>query len=342
MSFVRLFILAIVCFSTTLHSWVEWRNGGWAFTSENAKYDAEVHFNTACEAFNCGNWAEAAVHFRVITCNYADTDMGPIAAFYLGISEFNMCEYELANNALNCYLKYRKDSTHFFEAIQYKFAIADFYKDGGKRRLFSYAHFPKWGTGYTYAIEIYDQIIFAVPNNELAAKSLYHKADLLAYLGSFREAVDTYQIFLRRFSKHELVPQCYLNILHCYSKMAEIESQNADILAFAQLNLAKFAKLYPRDERLGEAQAMYQQIKEQFAYSYYELGCYYERSGWCRAAAIYYNTCQQRFPDTQVAGYSAERLQYVGHLLPPEPAKKEEPKEEVSIDNSIPKDIEFD
>ncbi len=342
MRLIRWFALVCMLFTSQAHSWVQWKNGGWVLTSENPTYDAATHYNTASEAYRCGNWQEAALHYRVITCNFGNMDFAPDAAFYLGVCEFNMEEYEHANSAFNCYLKYRKDSAHFFEAVQYKFLIAEHFKEGGKRRLFSYCHLPKWSTGYSYAIEIYDQIVFAVPNNDLAALSLFAKADLLAWLGSYREAIDTYQIFLRRFPKHERAPQCYINILHAYSKMAEIENQNADILAFAQLTVAKFAKLYPRDERIADAEAVLQYIKEQFAFSYYDLGCYYERSGWQRAAAIYYNTCAERFPDTQMACYAKERLLVVGYLLPvaPEPAPAEQPA--AKPDNDIPTDIEFD
>lgn len=341
MKLFRLFFLFIILTSTKADAWVTWKNGGWVFTNEDASFDAMTHFNLACEAYNKGNWSEASLHFRVITCNYANTEYGPDAAFYLGVSDYFMGEYEDANKAFDCYLKYRQDSAHFFEAVQFKYCIAEYFKDGGKRRLFSYCGLPKWSCGYSYAVEIYDQIVFAVPNNELAAKSLFAKADLLAWLQDFREAIDTYQIFLRRFPKHEMAPQCYLNILHAYAKLAEIEIQNADILAFAQLTMAKFAKLFPRDERLGDGEAIVQHIKELFAYGFYELGCYYERSGWCRAAAIYYNTCRERFPETQVAMYASERLQFVGHLLPAAPAEKVAAEPE-PCSTDVPTDIEFE
>lgn len=332
----------IFLLSIPVEGGVRWKDGRWIDTIEDPKASLREHYQQAISAYACEDWQEAARHFRIITCNFADSACGPEAAFYLGVCEYNLEEYEDANNAFSCYLKYRKDAEHFFEAIEFKFCIAELFRSGVKRRIFSYNQLPKWASGYSQALSIYDEIVFAVPNHAFAAKSLYSKAKLFVFLSEYREAVDTYRLFLRRFPKHEMAANCYLGILSCYLDMAQIEYQNPDILAFAQLTLNKFETLYPRDEHLDEARAITMQIKEYYAYGFYELGRYYERSGWQRAAAIYYHTCQSQFPDTQVAACAGERFQCVGYLLP-QVLISEPVVEKLSVcDTGVPEDIEFD
>ncbi|MFA6914830.1 MAG: tetratricopeptide repeat protein [Parachlamydiales bacterium] len=341
---MRYFTLLIIIISSCilpLDAGVKWKDGRWIDTAENPSLYSDEHYKIACEEFNCGKWKDAAKHFRIITCNYANSEYGPNAAFFLGICEFHLCEYEDANKALNCYLRHRTDSTHFFEAIEYKFCIADIYANGHKRRLFCYNTLPKLVPGYSYAIEVYDEIIFALPNHEMAAQALFSKATLLAWLGNYRESVDTYQVFLRRFPKHSLAPECYVNIINNYLWMAQTEYQNPDLLSFAQLTYIKFAKVFPRDENLPVAQALVMDVKETYASGFYELGRYYERSGWDRAAAIYYNACAEQFPDTNIAARSRDKLAYLGWLLPPAATAKVSAEIEDNS-NCIPSDIEFD
>lgn len=337
----NLLILLITSLFLPLQAGVKYKDGRWIDTAENPSLYCDEHYKIACEEFNCGKWKDAAKHFRIVTCNYANTEYGPDAAFFLGISEFHLGEYEDANRALNCYLKHRTDSKHFFEAIEYKFCIADIYANGHKRRLFCYNSLPKIVPGYAYAIEVYDEIIFAIPNHEMAAQALFSKACLLAWLGNYKESIDTYQVFLRRFPRHNKAPECYLNIINNYLWMVQTEYQNPDLLSFAQLTCSKFAKVFPRDENLPEAQRLVMDVKETYASGFYELGRYYERSGWDRAAAIYYRACAEQFPDTNIAACSREKLEYLGCLLP----QKEEVKTEAILEDTsscIPTDIEFD
>lgn len=341
MRYFTFFVFAISTLILPLNAGVKWKNDRWIDTVENPSMQCDGHYKTACDEFNCCKWEQAARHFRIITCNFANTEYGPDSAFFLGICEFNLGEYEDANKALNCYLRHRTSSEHFFEAIEYKFCIADKFANGEKRRLFCYNSLPKLASGYSYALEIYDEIIFALPNHEIAARALFSKATLLAWLGSYRESADTYQTLLRRFPKHSLAPECYVNIINNYLWMAQTEYQNPDILAFAQLTYTKFARSFPRDENLPLAESLVMDVKETYAGGFYQLGRYYERSGWRRAAAIYYHTCQEQFPDTQVAQCSREKLLCLGCFLPPTVAA---PVKDVieEAPSCIPTDIEFD
>jgi outer membrane protein assembly factor BamD (BamD/ComL family) len=198
--------------------------------------------------------------------------------------------------------------TFFEEAIQFKFDIAERLGNGARKRLFGTKQLPKWAPGRSLAIEIFDEIIAAVPCHDIAAQSLVSKGWLEWRVGRFREAVEAFQQVIRRFPKHELTPECYLMISHVYLDQSAEEYQNSDILTFARLNLQKFKRDFPREERICMAEQDLMGIKETYAKGLYEMGRYYERKYKPRASMIYYNNAIYQFPDTCIAELCRDRM----------------------------------
>src|SRR5690606_11218144 len=104
--------------------------------------------------------------------------MGQDANYYLGVCYMYQCEYDLANDAFNQYLKCKSNPPFFLEAIECKFQIAECFKCGHRRRLFGTKQLPKWADGTKLALTIYDEVIAAMPCHDVAARALYSKAEL--------------------------------------------------------------------------------------------------------------------------------------------------------------------
>jgi outer membrane protein assembly factor BamD (BamD/ComL family) len=143
----------------------------------------------------------------------------------------------------------------------------------------------------------------------LAAKALYSKGSLQWDEKQYRQSVDSFQMLIKRFPKHELAPESYVAISKIFVEQSGTEFQNPDILAFAQINLRKFKSDFPREERLGEVENDLLSIKEYFAKNLYDTGQFYERTDKPRAAAIYYQNAIQQFPETQIAQKCQSRLE---------------------------------
>lgn len=300
-------VLAFFC-APQLQAAYTLKDGWFVNCDEVASVSPQEHFELGSQAIDACNWKEAARQFYIVSYNFPANPYGQEAFFYLGVAYFYLKEYDFANNAFSQYLKAHSNPRLFQEAVEYKYAIAERFKEGAKRRFFGTKKMPKWASGTSMALTIYDEVIAAVPCHEIAAQALVSKGMLLWQLKDYRQSVESFQMVIRRFPKHELAPECYVFISQVYLEQSWYEFQNPDVLAFAQINLRKFQQDFPREERLCEAQENVQQIKEIYARGLYDTGRFYERTCKWRAALIYYHNAIHQFPDTCVAQACQERI----------------------------------
>lgn len=308
-TFLGLLFTLFLCLTTTVESSYTIRKGQLIDTSEVATLAVDEHFNLGICAYEREIWSEAAIQFSIVTACFPDTTYSQQAYFYQGVAYYYLKEYDFANDAFTQYLTVQNNPQFFEETIQFKFAIAESLADGAKIRCFCSKRFPKWFSGTSLAIEIFDEIIAAVPCHDIAAQSLVSKGWLHWRHRNYRGAVEAFQQVIRRFPKHELTPECYVMISHVYLDQSGEEFQNSDILIFAELNLQKFTRDFPREERLCLVQEDLMGIKETYAKGLYEMGQYYERKYKPRAAIIYYNNAIYQFPETCIADLCRERMQ---------------------------------
>jgi outer membrane protein assembly factor BamD (BamD/ComL family) len=283
-------------------------DGGIVSTDAIATLPVEQHYNRACASFNSGDWPEAARQFYIVSLNFPNTTYGHDALFYQGIANYHLEDYDIANRLMKEYLNCQSNPKYFLQAMEYKLAIAEQFRCGAKRYMFGTKYMPKWATGRTMALDIYDEVIAAMPSHELAAQALFSKGCLLWELQEYGDSVEAFQTLIRRFPKHEYAPESYLFINKIYFAQATIEYQNSDFLALANINLRRFKESFPQEERLKEAEEDVLAIKEVYAKGLYDTGKFYEKICQPSAAAIYYKKALNDYPDTNVAALCTERL----------------------------------
>ncbi|MGK5595239.1 MAG: hypothetical protein ACSNEK_07780 [Parachlamydiaceae bacterium] len=270
--------------------------------------DAEKSYQLALELLEGSSYEDAASQFQAIIEQCSGFSKLAECYYYLGVSSYHLSEYDLANSSFSQYLKSTNQPKFFEETLGYKYAIAEKFRLGAKRRLFETKKMPKWASGQSLALQIYDEVIFSLPCHELAALSLFSKADIQWKNREWRDAVESYQTLIRRFAKHELAPESYLCINKVYLEQAEHEFQNPDLIALAQINVRKFAKDFPKDSRVDQAENDLRLIQEIYARGLFETGRYYERTSRKRASVIYYHSAIHQFPDTKIAELCRERI----------------------------------
>lgn len=306
--FISVVLVLALLVDVSLHAAFTIRRGQFVDACEIPTMSVQEHFAAGAKAYEAKDWDEAARQFSVVTFNFPKTSYGQEAFYFLGVSHYFRQEYDYANDAFSDYLKGQASPLYFQNVIEFKFCIASQLHAGAKRRFLGTKKLPKWACGQNLALEIYDEVIAAVPCSDLAAKALMAKACLQWKMRSYRPAVESFQMVIRRFPKHEQTPDCYLYIGKVFLEQSHYEFQNSDILAFAQINLRKFERDFPREERLCEAREDVMSIKEVYAAGLYETGQFYERSCQPRAAVIYYKDAIRQFPDTCTAELSRKRL----------------------------------
>jgi TolA-binding protein len=281
---------------------------------EEAERYLNDHHGKACKYYSEKKWKDASSEFERVVYFFPDSEIAAKAYFYLAVCYFEMKEFDFANLEFTNYLKASEHPKFFEETIYYKFYIAEYFKAGGKRHYFTFRYTPKWASASSTAVTIYDEIIMTVPNHEYAAASLYSKGSLLHSMGEYRDAIESLQTLIRRFPKHELTPQAYLDIAQNYCELSRYEFQNPDILALSELNARKFREDFSRDEKVETVDGYVSKIKEIYAKGLCDIGLFYERLGKPGAAAIYYQSCIEEFPTTAIAILSRKRLAILGEV----------------------------
>ncbi|CRX37827.1 outer membrane protein assembly factor BamD [Estrella lausannensis] len=280
-------------------------------SDEIPSFSEEKHYELATNAFYSCDFEEAAKQFRILAINWPGCTYGQDAWFFAAVSYYETCDLDFSNCALTAYLRCQTAPRYFEEAVYYKLLIADRLAAGEMIHPIESTKLPKCIPAKGLAMEIYDEVISLMPTSELAAHAMFRKGCLEWSFGQYREAIATYQSLIRKFPKHELAPDAYLNMLRVYLAESRIEYQNPDILSFADITLRKFRQDFPKDERIDEGEVVVATIYEVFASGIYNIGEFYLRTKHPRAAVIYYQMVIAKFPTTKMAERAMCRLQNI-------------------------------
>ncbi len=323
--YLSLFLMSCIFLTaeTKVHAGWTLKNGKLVDKEKTATLSVKEHYDIALNALNADDFRTAATNFNIVAKCFPLSHYAQDANFYLGVSLFQLEEYDFANDAFSEYIGAETHPKFFMEAIEYKFCIAEAFKEGACKRFFGTKKLPKWASGQALGLTIYDEVIAALPSHEFAARALYSKGCFLLKMKEYRDSIDALQLVVKRFPKHELTPESYLLITQIYLEQSRCEFQNPDLIAFAELNVRRFKEQFPRDEKVIEAANTVLAIKESYAKGLYDTGQFYERIEEPRASIIYYQNVIRQFPETVIAGLCEGRLScliknYAANKLPKE------------------------
>ena len=283
--------------------------------SDKNRLSAENHLKMGLNAFHQHHWHVAARHLRILTRDFHPSFYPTEVHYFLGLSFYHLKEFDLANDAWNMYLQKDAETPHADEVMQKKLEIAERCRAGATARLFGIRAFPKWSSGDSLALTVYDEIIATVPTSDLAAISLIGRGRLFCKQSAFSEAIDSLYLMVRRFPQHELTPEADLAMQEVYLAQAKADGQNPDTLSLAELALNRFASSFPKEDRLEQARQLFAQMRDVQANSLYQTARFYCRLQQPRAAALYCKATLRQFPDTP----TAERCRRTLACLEPEP-----------------------
>ena len=125
----------------------------------------------------------------------------------------------------------------------------------------------------------------------------------------FKESIETFQLLIRRFPKHELAAEAYLEVNRAYVQQCQVEHLDPDLLDLAEMNLRKFQLAFPREARLEAAQLILSEMQGLYATNLLETGRYYEKVKKIPASVIYYNKVIAKYPATEAAEQARMKLE---------------------------------
>ncbi|MBS0615084.1 MAG: outer membrane protein assembly factor BamD [Verrucomicrobia bacterium] len=310
---MRYIILFLLAFEPLSAAYVL-KQGKFVSSEEVATSTAQEHYAAAVKAYEEKNWKELLKQATIVTVNFEGTPYHTDALHFIGIAHFHLEDYELANNHFSDYLKVQTALKYFRETIEYKFQIAEHFRKGAKRHIAGVASLPKWMSADEDAVKIYDEVISALPSDDLAARSLLGKAKIQLKNEDFTASIETLQTLIRRFRKHALAPKAYVQIAKVYLTECQVQYPDADFIDLAEINLRKFRQDFPSDERVVTVEHMFYDMQEVYAKSFYEIGQFFERTKKPHAAVLYYHKIIKAYPNSRSAELSKARLK---KLRPP-------------------------
>ena len=247
-------------------------------------------YNSALQqAIVAGDWWSVIDYADIISYNFPTTPFAQEASYIMGEAYYKLNQLEYANEAFTAYLNHISSPKHFEEAIEYKFNIAEQFANGSKKRLFGSPKMPAWVPAKEDSIRIYDEVIAALPHSEFAVKSLLSKARIQAYFEDYKPSIETLDLLIRRFPKHDLAAEAYLEKNKVFLTQCQAQNLDPDLLDHTELNLRKFHLAFPREPRLAEAEKILVEMQEIFAQNLFETGYFFEKTKKIPASIIYYN-----------------------------------------------------
>ena len=261
------------------------------------------------QAIAAGDWWTVIDYADIISYNFPSSPFAQEVSYIMGEAYFKLNQLEYANECFTAYLNHASAPKHFEDAIEYKFNIAEQFATGAKKRLFGSPKMPAWLPAKEDSIQIYDDVIAALPHSEFAAKSLLSKARTQTYFEDFKPAIETLDLLIRRFPKHDLAAEGYLEKNKIYLLQCQAQNLDPDVLDLTEVNLRKFRLAFPREPRLVEAEKIHSEMQEIFAENLFEIGHFFERTKKIPASVIYYKKVIAKYPNTEAAAVSRDKLQ---------------------------------
>jgi outer membrane protein assembly factor BamD (BamD/ComL family) len=307
----RILLLFSLCLFVTINAAPSRATSLWSYERFNPEQSVQEYFDRATLAFQDNEYDEALTQYLIVVHQFLDSPFYNESLYQAGVCYYQLGHFDLADIQFSKYLDQTGSLKYFEEVVDYKFQIAKHYQNGYKIHPFGIATLPRIAPAKEEAVELFDEVAAALPNSELAANALFSKAFLLKELKEYKESLEEFQILARRFPNHPLAAEGYIQMGEVYKDQSLKERQNADYVSLARLNKQNFEKAFPRDERIVALDKFLIEMLEAQAANLYETARFYERKGEYGASRIYYTDTTSRYPGTEAAKLSKERLQAI-------------------------------
>jgi outer membrane protein assembly factor BamD (BamD/ComL family) len=282
------------------------------------------------ELFLAKKYDEAASKYKGAARHYADTDLEEDALFMLGECLFFSDEYPNASDAYGELLKKYDNTRHLDKVVARQFAIADYWKDLNRAKPRATLNpnivdrtRPTWDTTGN-AIKAFESVRLYDPTGPLADDSVFATANEHFVNEKFDDADYFYTLLRDDYPKSEYLMKAY--ILGLRAKLRKYNGPQYDSapLVEAEALIDQMLSQMPDELDRDEYQKVVQAgriVRAQMAERDWQMGEFYYRTRYYRAASTYYKNILKDFAETEFAKLATERLEEIKDL-PPEPPQR--------------------
>lgn len=281
----------------------------------------EVDEKVARDAYNGGDalfrekkYDEAAKQFSIAADRWPNSLLEEDALYMLGESYFFADRYAKSSEALNRLLKKYENSRHLDRAINRQFALARYWDEKGRDYAMLSPNFldktRPWFDTHGSGIKVYETIRLQDPTGPLADDAVMAQATAYFRDDRHEDAAYQYEILRKDYPQSEHQQQAHLLGLQSYMNSYQGPQYDRTPLKKAETlvdsTLRNLSHQMPEEKpRLQQAQSA---IRAQMAERDYDMGEYYRRLGYNRAAKQHYAVVLKDFSDTKFAALAADKM----------------------------------
>ena len=293
--------LLLVCFFWTADAAYVLRGGKMVNVKHLSNMSSQGHFDKGLQAIENKKWNEATIQFRTVIKSFPNDPLFLDSCYYLALGLYETGHPDLASNYLSEYLDQAGIPKFYQGAWEYKFKIAEKYRKGARKHFLGREQLPKIISARNGAIEIYNEIIEALPGHDIAIQSMLAKGELLEHIKEYEDAITVYHEIIHKFNDNQLATQSYMNIARLYYEQCQRQSNDFDLLDLSKTNLRRFKVAFSENENISTLENYISEMEEIYAKEFYEVAKFYVKTKKNKSAAIYYHNVIQQFPNTKVA-----------------------------------------
>ena len=168
-------------------------------------------------------------------------------------------------------------------------------------------------------IEILQKVAEHAPGTKLAEDALMHIGDWRFERGEFKEAIETYDQFMKLMPRSRMAPQAMLNGARATLEMYRgVEYDESPLLEAGDRYLF-FQETYPQIARREDVDQILSGIEDARAERLMHCAGFYERTHRPEAAVYYYRKILEEFPGTYYASSAETTLAGLGWVEPVRP-----------------------
>jgi TolA-binding protein len=285
---------------------------------------AKQAYNEGDALFREGKYKDAAEKFAVAVDRWPDSLLEEDAMYMLGESYFFDNQYHKARNTFDGLLKKYENSRHLDRVTTRQFAIGRFWDEDGRKHYMMAPNFTDktrpWFDTHGNGLKVYENIRLTDPTGPLADDAVMAQGTAYFLDARFEDAAYQYEILRKDYSQSEHQKQAHLLGLQSY--MNSYMGPQYDPTPLKKADTLVDSTLRNLGHQITDERPRLQQAKEsiraQQAEREYDLGEYYFRLGYNRAARQHYANVLRDFPDTKFAELAQRRTEE-SEKLPQEP-----------------------
>lgn len=321
---------------------------------ERVSPKAQQLFQEAQAAENAGDFGRAIKSYRALVRRHPKDTLAEGAAYRYAVLQEQHGDPLKAAAAYRVVVTDYPKSSHFDEAIEAQFRIAEVYLNGKKLKILG---IPV-RNALDKAVEIFAAIVRTAPYGKYTARAQFNIGLVAEKQGNADAAVTAYTAVVEKFPNDPVAADAQYQIGYLWFRAAREGTRDAKAVEKAKIGFQDFLFRYPKSEKVAQARENLRILEQRQTSDAFQIAKFYDKQKNYRAAVIYYNDVIRQQPNSTQSERAKRRVAElrakVGDALlqdaavtaatakkpkPPAPAQVEQGEESMPMMRTSPDDV---